>query len=915
MEARIVITEQKKPWHAMSSGEALVALDTSRVSGLSAEDAQARLDEYGPNSLAEPARRTLLQQFAAQFKEFLVVLLLVSAGVSAAVGEVEDALVIAVIVVLNAAIGVAQERRAENALDALKKMASPRARVVRSSEPSLVEASSLVPGDIILIEAGDSVPADARLVESAMLKLDESSLTGESVPVDQNAEVILDDDAPLGDRVNMVHMGSSVTYGRGVAVVVATGMSTQMGKIAAMLQEAEQETTPLQQKLEVLGKKLGVAALLMCAGVFIAGLARGERAFDMFLTAVSLAVAAIPEGLPAIVTIVMAIGVQRMAARNAIIRHLPAVETLGSADVICSDKTGTLTTNQMTVRRLYVPGRAIDVIGEGYSRLGSLLEAGSETPAPPDASVSRMLTCAILCSDARVRKVGDTDQLEMIGDPTEGSIVVAGLKAGIDQAQLAQWAPRIAELPFESERKRMTTIHRLPESYLACTKGAPDEVLRVCTHVYSGGVVAPLTDDIREDFRHVNAEMAGRALRVLGVAQREFEEIPGRISVDAVESDLVFLGLVGMQDPPRPEARDAVRECFNAGITPVMITGDHKDTALAIARDVGIMTGEAVAVTGAELSRMPDDELDRIVDRVRVYARVAPEHKVRIVDAWRRRGHVVAMTGDGVNDAPALRRADIGAAMGITGTDVAKSAADMILTDDNFATIVAAVREGRVVFDNIRKSVQYLVSCNIGEIIVIFAAILLGLPRPLLPIQILWLNLITDGLPALALGVDPPERNLMRRKPRGRDGSVLDRASSVRLIIYGVFVGGLGLMSFAMGLGWPGPIDASPDALIAARTMCLMTMSFSQLFHAINCRSELGSVLGAGVFANPKLLLAFFTSGLLQLGIVYLPGVSRFFNVVDIHGARFIESVGLAALMLVVGELVKALSRMQRVGN
>jgi len=437
----------------------------------------------------------------------------------------------------------------------------------------------------------------------------------------------------------------------------------------------------------------------------------------------------------------------------------------------------------------------------------------------------------------------------------------------------------------------------------------------VCTRVYLGGVAAPLTDDIRDDFRRANAEMAGKALRVLGVAQRELEDIPSQISVEAVESDLVFLGLVGMQDPPRPEARDAVRECFNAGITPVMITGDHKDTALAIARDVGIMTGGAVAVTGSELSRMPDDELDRIVDRVRVYARVAPEHKVRIVDAWRRRGHVVAMTGDGVNDAPALRRADIGAAMGITGTDVAKSAADMILTDDNFATIVAAVREGRVVFDNIRKSVQYLVSCNIGEITVIFAAILLGLPRPLLPIQILWLNLITDGLPALALGVDPPERDLMRRKPRGRNGSVLDRASSVRLIIYGVSVAGLGLMSFAMGLGWPGAIDVSPDSLVAARTMCLMTMSFSQLFHAINCRSELGSILGAGLFANTKLLLAFFTSGLLQLGIVYLPGVSRFFSVVDIHGARFLESVGLAAFMLVVGELVKALSRMQRAGN
>ncbi len=910
----IVTTETVKSWHAMSSGEALVVLGTSRASGLSNEEAQARLLEYGPNVLDEPARHTVLQQFIAQFKEFLVVLLLVSASVSAFVGELEDALVIAAIVILNAVIGVVQERRAEDALDALKKMASPRARVLRSGETEVVEASSLVPGDIILVDAGDSIPADARLVESAMLKLDESSLTGESVPVDQDADVILDDDAALGDRVNMVHMGSSVTYGRGVATVVATGMSSQMGKIAAMLQEGGQETTPLQQKLEALGKKLGIAAVLMCAGVFIAGLARGERAFDMFLTAVSLAVAAIPEGLPAIVTIVLALGVQRMAARNAIIRHLPAVETLGSADVICSDKTGTLTTNQMTVRKLYVSGLAINVTGEGYSSQGSLLEAGSKSPVASDASTSRMLTCAVLCSDAKVRSAGEAGRLEMIGDPTEGAIVVAGMKAGVDSTRLAQWAPRVAELPFESERKRMTTIHRLPDSYLACTKGAPEEMLQVCTCMLCGGAAVALTDEMREDIRRVNAEMASGALRVLGVAQREFEEIPEEISVDTVESDMVFLGLIGMQDPPRSEARDAVRECFNAGITPVMITGDHKATAVAIARDVGIMTDNAMAITGSELSRIPDDELDSIVDRVRVYARVAPEHKVRIVDAWRRRGHVVAMTGDGVNDAPALRRADIGAAMGVTGTDVAKSAADMILTDDNFATIVAAVREGRVVFDNIKKSVQYLVSCNIGEIIVIFAAILLGLPRPLLPIQILWLNLITDGLPALALGVDPPERDLMRRKPRGRSGSVLGRASLVRLVVYGASVAGLGLMSFAMGLGWPGRISASAADLTSARTMCLMTMSFSQLFHAFNCRSELGSLFRVGMFANSRLVLAFAVSGLLQMGIVYVPGVGRFFNVVDIHGMRFVESIGLAALMLIIGEIVKAVSR-RRVAN
>ena len=901
---------QLKAWHATDPGRAMAELGTSRSRGLDGLEAKSRLDTYGPNELSQAARKTLLQQFAAQFREFLVLLLLASAAVSVIVGEVEDAAVIGVIVLLNAVIGVMQERRAEDALEALKKMAAPRARVLRDGSAVMVDAVKLVPGDILLIEAGDSIAADARLVESALLRVDESSLTGESVPAEKNSERLLAEDASLGDRVNSVYMGSTVAYGRGSAVVTATGMRTEMGKIAKMLEQSDEQATPLQAKLEVLGKRLGMAALVMCLGVFVMGLLRGEPVFDMFLTAVSLAVAAIPEGLPAIVTIVLAVGVQRMAARNAIIRHLPAVETLGSANVICSDKTGTLTTNQMTVRRLFVPGATVHVSGEGYSFQGTFTVDGEEFDVSGDTGITRLLTCAIMCCDARVRATdGGSGRLEMIGDPTEGSIVVAGGKAGLQAAKLEQWAPRVSELPFESERKRMTTVHRLPESYLCCTKGAPDEMLYACSHVFVNGEVVPMTEHWREQISKVNSEMAESALRVLGVAQRELPELPDKISVESIEKGMVFLGLIGMQDPPRPEAAAAVAECLAAGITPVMITGDHKDTAVAIARDVGIMTDDARALTGSELSLMTDEELEAAVDSVRVYARVAPEHKVRIVNAWRRLGKVVAMTGDGVNDAPALKAADIGAAMGITGTDVAKGAADMILTDDNFATIVSAVREGRTVFDNIRKSVFYLVSCNIGEIIVIFTAILLGLPRPLLPIQILWLNLITDGLPALALGVDPAASDLMKRKPRGRDQGVVDAEGAIRLVAYGVAVATLGLISFAVGLGWPGDMSFTPEQLDQARTMCLLTTSFAQLFHAFNFRSEFRSLLRTGIFANTRLVSAFLVSGGLQGAVTYVPLLARFFHLVPITGSKFAEAIGIAAVMLVVGEVTKLVRR------
>ena len=724
-----------KRWHSLEPGQILQGLGVSRGRGLSSEEAESRLRTYGPNALAEAPKPTLLQQFLGQFKEFLVLLLLASAAVSAVLGEVEDAAVIGAIVLLNAIIGVVQERRAEHALEALKRMAAPTARVIRDSQPATVPAASIVPGDILLLEAGDTVPADARLLESALFKVDESSLTGESVPVEKDSSALLVADVPLGDRVNCVYMGTTATYGRATAVVVATGMNTEMGKIASMLDQAPTEPTPLQVRLAALGKMLGIVAIVMVGIVSPPGCSGRADVRD------------VPDGGEP--------GRGGHPGRLAIHRHhcdgcrssthggaqchnpKPAGGgDAGSANVICSDKTGTLTTNQMTVRRLY-PDSSLKVTGEGYSREGRfVMEDGTETSGVPP-SVERLLTCAVLCCDARVKpvSVGSSD-MELIGDPTEGAIVVAGLKAGIEQSRLEQSSPRVAEIPFDSERKRMTTVHRLPESYVCCTKGAPDEMLEVCTHVLVSGQVMPLTPSLKEEIGRTNAHLAEAALRVLGVARRELPELPADISVGSVEKGMVFLGLVGMQDPPRPEAAAAVAECREAGITPVMITGDHKNTAVAIARDIGIMTEGSIAVLGSELAQMSDEELDAEVESISVYARVAPEHKVRIVSAWRRKGKVVAMTGDGVNDAPALKAADIGAAMGKTGTDVAKSASHMILADDNFATIVAAVREGRVVFDNIKKAVFYLTSCNLGEIMVIFTAILLGLPRPLLPIQI-----------------------------------------------------------------------------------------------------------------------------------------------------------------------------------
>lgn len=897
-------------WHACEAGEAARRFGVDPSKGLAGQDAADRLDKWGPNEIAAEKRRTVFQMFADQLKEFLVILLLVSAAISGLLGEMKDAIIIIGIVLLNAVLGVVQESRAESALAALKRMSKPRARVLRDGRPAVIAASELVPGDVFLLEAGDFVPADGRLVESASLKVEESSLTGESVPVEKQAEAVVAEDAPLGDRINMVFSGTSVTYGRGKAIATATGMRTEIGRIAQLISEAEESTTPLQERLDYLGKRLGVAAIALCVLVFVEGILRNQPPFDMFMTSVSLAVAAIPEGLPAIVTVVLALGVQRMAAQRAVIRRLPAVETLGSATVICSDKTGTLTKNEMTVTHVVTMLESVSVTGTGYSVEGGLVKDGAAATPEDVPVVAETLRVGALCSDARLRAEGG-----IVGDPTEGAIVVAAAKIGADKAALERRHPRVAEVPFDSVRKRMSTANKDEEGYLICVKGAPEEVLDVCTHYMTVKGVQPLDAGARARMLDINGDLAAEGLRVLAVAERRMDALPSDISADTLEQGLAFLGLLGMVDPPRPEVRESVKQARSAGIIPIMITGDHRTTAVAIAKALGMMDPDDEAVTGRELDAMSDEELDARVERIKVYARTSPEHKMKIVSSLQRKGHIVAMTGDGVNDAPALKKADIGAAMGITGTDVAKGAADMVLTDDNFATIVAAVREGRIIFENIKKTVSYLLSCNIGEIVAIGAAIGLGLPRPLLPAQILWVNLVTDGLPALALGVEPVHPDIMKAPPKGSREKVLSGGALIRLVLFGVWVGLLTLGAFLWrysAAAAAGCDQAAGAGVDTARTMAMVALSFSQLFHSFNNRSETRSVFSLGLRGNPKLVWAFVISGGLQVALVAVPSLRRLFNTTSLTLAEWGISLAFAASIVVVSEIVKAALRAQK---
>ena len=859
---------------------ALKELASDEERGLTEEQAAERLDEVGPNKLKEKKKKTNLQRFADQFKDVMILILLAAAAVSFVVACVEknpreffEPLLILLIVVLNAFMGMLQESKAEKALEALKGMSAPHARVIREGREKIIDASLLVPGDVIRLEAGDFVPADARLLKSVSLKSEESALTGESVPSEKDADALVTENAPLGDRNNMVFSGCSITYGTALGIVTATGMDTEMGKIANLLNDEEESQTPLQKKLAQLGKYLGVLALAACGIIFVVGLANGIPVMEIFMTAVSLAVSAIPEGLPAIVTIVLSIGVQRMVKKNALIRRLPAVETLGSASVICSDKTGTLTQNRMTLVKVYCDGE----------------EEPKDIGAADHDKAMRLLKFGALCCDGSVEFVNGEEQ--HIGDPTETAIVLAAHKKGMDKKELEKSCPRLAELPFDSDRKLMTTVHRMDGKTIVIVKGAFDMMAPRCT---AGNL---------EKARQITEEMSRDALRVLAVAYKEVEALPENLVSQELENDLTFLGLVGMIDPPRPEAKAAVATCRKAGIKPVMITGDHVVTASAIAKELGILKEGDKAITGAELDQMTDSQLDDQVEQISVYARVSPENKIRIVKAWQRKNQVVSMTGDGVNDAPALKAADIGCAMGITGTDVAKGAADMTLTDDNFATIVDAVREGRGIYANIKKVVGFLLGTNIGEVITVFAAMLLWHRTPLVSMQLLWINLVTDSLPAIALGMEAVEADVMEKKPKPKDESIFANGLGVRVVLQGFLFAILTLIGFRLG-------ENTTGTLAGGQTMAFLVLGLSQVVQAFNMRSE-HSLFQIGLFTNHKLNWAALASVLMMALVLFTP-VSIAFGLETLSWQLYLAGLGLSLVPFVVMEISKALARVIR---
>ena len=862
----------ERTFYSDTPRQVLDTLDTDPDQGLTQGEGARRLAGYGENKLEKAKPPGLFRQVLAQLRDPMILVLLAAAALSFFAGGGQDWLdtaIILLIVVFNTVISVSQEDNARKALEALEKLAAPRARVLREGVERRLESTHLVPGDILLLEAGDYVPADGRILWAAGLQTDESAMTGESLPVHKRAGDGLPPDTPLAERKNMVIGGTVVTGGRAKVVVTATGMQTEMGKIAGLLLRQGQGETPLQRKMKEVSRVLSLVCVGVCAVMFGVGMLQHRDILDMFLTAVALAVAAIPEGLPAIVTIVLAVGVGRMARRNAIIKRLPAVETLGCASVICSDKTGTLTKNQMTVLEVW-------------------------TPAP--AHRDRALTLGTLCGDAQEGPGG------YIGDPTETAIAQAAAQAGLEKAALERDMPRRGEAPFDSVRKRMATCHALPNGEaLVAVKGAPEAVLARCTHLLGAQGPRPLTDGDRRRIAQVGGDLAGQALRVLAVAQRLQPALPKSMAAESLEAELTFVGLIGMMDPPRPEVRQAVDRCAGAGIRPVMITGDHKDTAVAIAKQLNIYRPGDKAIDGAGLDFLPQETLEEEIEAFSVYARVTPEHKMRIVQAWQRRGHVVAMTGDGVNDAPALKAADIGCAMGKTGTDVAKGAADMILTDDNFATVVAAVEQGRGIYANIRKAIHYLLSCNIGEILTIFLATLLPVSQaPLSPVQLLWLNLVTDSLPALALGMEPVEKTAMTQPPRGKEEPLFSRAFSRRLAWQGALVGGITLLAYGLGFHLTG-------TFAVANTMAFATLTFSQLFHAFDVRSETTPLFRLGVLSNKAMNKAFLAGAALQAAVLLAPPLQGAFSVVPLALEQWGMVLALALTPLVVCEAAKLL--------
>lgn len=888
-------------WHTLATEALEQELQSDMDTGLTVSEAQHRLATIGPNELPEAAPPSPLKIFLRQFTNLIVWVLIGAAAVSGLLQEWIDVVAILAIVVLNALLGFVQEFRAERSLAALKQLSVATARVIRDNTVLAIPAGQVVPGDLIQIEAGDRVPADSRVVYATGLQTQEASLTGESTPVAKSAEPISQAEVPLGDCHNMLFMGTIVVSGKGRALVTATGAQTELGKIAALIHreaQAEQEETPLQRRLDQLGHTLLWLSLGIVMVVFLLGIWRGIPAVTMFLTAVSLAVAAIPEGLPAVVTITLALGVTRMVNRHALIRRLPAVETLGSTTVICSDKTGTLTKNEMTVITLYQGGEIFTVTGEGYAPDGEIRSDGEPMTLALKPGLMALLRASVLCNGSDLRL--EAFFWHIVGDPTEGALLVAAAKAGLKKNHLEQENHWLGEVPFDSERKKMTMVRRTLSGPVAFIKGAPDVLLRDCqAWLTREGKIEPLADAIREEITAANQRFASHALRVLGVALRPLDRIPDVYEAKRLEHDLVFLGLVGMKDPIRPEAKAAVEACRAAGIRTVMITGDHKDTAVAIAKELGIMEPGEQAISGAELNQLSDEELRDQVKTVAVYARVTAEHKLRVVRAWKQQGAVVAMTGDGVNDAPALKAADIGVAMGMSGTDVTKEAADMVVTDDNFASIAAAVEEGRAIYDNIRKSVYYLLSCNISEILLMLLATLFGLPLPLLPVQILWINLVTDGLPALALAVDPADAGLMRRPPRPPQEQFLTRVRLLRLFVQGTFIAVVTLLAFLYCLYG---MDLN---LERARTLTFTVMVLAQLFHALNNRSEDRSIFALGLWTNKPLLATIGLSVLLQAGIVSWPSVQSVFKVAPFDPEHWFLAIGIGVLPLVAMEIWK----------
>jgi len=929
---------QDRDSHAKPIEELVSGLQTHLDRGLTRQEAQDRLQNFGANELTERPRPGFFALLWDQFNNYLVIILIIAALISLALGEYVDSIAIMFIVVLNAVVGVIQESKAEQALAALKKMSAPNAQVIRDGHQITIQGREIVGGDIVLLEAGNYVPADLRLVESINLKIEEASLTGESVPVEKKAGVVLDKEIPLGDRKNTAFMGTLITYGRGKGLVTGTGMNTQIGLIAEMIQSFEAEDTPLQKKLEHLGKVLGTACLAICALVFIYGLFRDTHLTDalntgflnyleaekkdiinLFMTAVSLAIAAVPEGLPAIVTICLALGMQRMIKHHALIRKLPAVETLGCATVVCSDKTGTLTQNQMTVVQAWAGGKRFRITGEGYSPNGEFF-AGTEPFDPrTDPDATRLFHGALVCNDAKLEERSDEEgkrSWQIIGDPTEGAMVVAAAKSGYRRGDLEKALPRIQEIPFDSDRKRMSTIHSHDGgeaqasvsgfSYppvFAFVKGAPDVILDLCGHALESGQSVGLTEEQRLAILEQNRDMASNALRVLAVAYRPLKEVPAVVSPETVEKDLIFIGLLGMIDPPRPEVVEAIKVANGAGLKSVMVTGDYKDTAEAIARDIGLLTPGGLVLTGSEIEKLSDEELAAKTDRLDVCCRVSPQHKTRIVDAFKARGHVVAMTGDGVNDAPALKRANIGVAMGITGTDVAKQTADMVLTDDNFASIVAAIEQGRIIYSNIRKFVYFLLACNVGEILIIFAAMLMGLPIPLRPVQLLWLNLVSDGAPALALGLEKGDPDIMKHPPRSPKEPIINRDMAIGIGVIGVVDAIAILTVFYLAL------QRYPGHLEAAQTMAFVALCTSEMIRAFTARSEYHSVFSIGVFSNRWMVWAVGVSFLLVLMVVYVPFLRPFFDTVPLTAGDWLFMLPFFFASPVAMELLKVYFR------